>query len=393
MEASHNCLVDFRCRACGSERVDSLLRLEGFPKAAQFFLRSLDDDPEDRKVTLRVVGCQSCGLVQLTNSPVPYYRDVITAAALSAKSKEALISEWTPLLSQYKLAGKKAIEIGACRGDFVSVLTQLGMQTCGLEHSSASVAIARERGLDVREGYLPTTALDNKFDLVVCNNYLEHQPDIKIFVKKIHELLADEGVVYVSVPNLDYILNRSCLYEFVADHLVYFRDQPLRNLFESNGFAILKQYKKNNDNDLVLVAQKAPTLTFHEHEKTVSKVIASLQSLLVQAAASGKTVASWGAGHRALALLALANAKTISFVVDSAAFKQNLLTPITHIPIKSPEYLMQQGCDILIIMLPGTLALQVKEQVEALNSSCRVVIFDDSEIKIDVVKEVSNGHN
>lgn len=392
MGAHNNRHDDFRCRACASVGVNVLLNLDGFPRAAQHFLKTLDEVSEDQAVTLRVVECQGCGLVQLKNSPVPYYRDVITAAALSQKSKDALTAEWTPLLTQFELTGKDAIEIGSCRGDFVGVLTQMGMQVCGLEHSSDSVSVAKERGFDVSEGYLLTAELNKKFDLLVCNNYLEHQPDLKSFVNKMRDLLADEGLIYVSVPNLDYILKRSCLYEFVADHLVYFREQSLRSLFEVNGFLVQMQYEKNHGNDLVLIAKKAPKLHFLAHEEAMKSVIGSLRSLLEQAAISGKTVASWGAGHRALALLALADAKSISYVVDSAAFKQNLLTPITHIPIKSPEYLKQHGCDILIIMLPGLLALQVQEQLKGFMSNCKVVVFDDSVIDVEIIKEVSDGH-
>ena len=380
---------DYVCRGCSSRDVTSLLTLSGFPKAAQFFLKGLEQTAEDQPITLLIHQCEDCGLVQLMNEPVSYYKDVITAAALSDKSKEILTKEWDPIVKNYMLDGKKAMEIGACRGDFLPILNQLGMYAVGLENSNENILISESIGVNVQQGYLLDAICEDKFDLVVCNNYLEHQPNIKEFLKKTRELLVPDGLVYFSVPNFDYLLGRSCLYEFVSDHLVYFNQKTLRVTFESNGFDVQIQYEKNNGNDLVILAKKSARVDLKSHCKTMDRVVASLRTLLSDAAAAGRTVVSWGAGHRALALLALADARSIEYVVDSAPFKQNMITPQTHLHIRSPEYLMKHGCDILILMLPGSLALQVQDQLKRINLNCHFVLFDDSEIDTNAV----NGFN
>jgi hypothetical protein len=62
-------------------------------------------------------------------------------------------------------------------------------------------------------------------------------------------------------------------------------------------------------------------------------------------------VAVWGAGHQALAVLALADlGNKIAYVVDSAPFKQGRYTPATHIPIVSPEQLVENPIGAIIIM-------------------------------------------
>jgi hypothetical protein len=51
-------------------------------------------------------------------------------------------------------------------------------------------------------------------------------------------------------------------------------------------------------------------------------------------------VAVWGAGHQALATMALHElGGRVAYVVDSAPFKQGRFTPATHLPIKSPAEL------------------------------------------------------
>ena len=57
-----------KCRFCGySKNFNSLIKLENFPKAAQFFLRKKDFG-KDKNVTLQVVQCPSCELVQLVKN-------------------------------------------------------------------------------------------------------------------------------------------------------------------------------------------------------------------------------------------------------------------------------------------------------------------------------------
>ena len=80
----------FSCRLCGScKRISNLIKLENFPKAAQF-LPEKSEFFADIPITLSVVECGNCGLVQLANEPVSYFKDVITAASLSEQSKYLL---------------------------------------------------------------------------------------------------------------------------------------------------------------------------------------------------------------------------------------------------------------------------------------------------------------
>jgi len=90
-----------------------------------------------------------------------------------------------------------------------------------------------------------------------------------------------------------------------------------------------------------------------------------------------KNVAIWSAGHRALALMAIAKLEQIKYVIDSATFKQGKFTPILHKKIISPEEFISTNCDLLIIMLPGNYAEQVIRFVEENKITCKVVVFED----------------
>ena len=318
----------FNCRLCGSSRIKSLIDLDGFPKAAQHFISSIDDPEPDDPITLMVCQCNDCGLIQLKNNPVVYYKNVITAASLSESSKDNLVNEWRPFVKKYNVEGKGAIEVGTGRGDFLQVLEKLNINAYGIENSAENIKECNKKNLNVDKAYLtelPET-FSKKYSLVVCNNFLEHQPKTKEFISCLRDLLIDDGIVYISVPNVDYLLEKACLYEFVADHLVYFTEQTLRKAMEMNGFDILEAYKKNNGNDLVVIAKLQSTVNISEARETVSEIIDSIKKEVN----SYKNVAIWSAGHRALALMAMAKLTEIDYVIDSANFKQGKFTPILH---------------------------------------------------------------
>ena len=57
------------------------------PRAAQH-LPDANNLINDESVTLEVFQCSGCGLVQLGNKPVDYYREVIRAAGISDEMKQ-----------------------------------------------------------------------------------------------------------------------------------------------------------------------------------------------------------------------------------------------------------------------------------------------------------------
>ena len=374
----------FKCRLCGSSNLKSHLRLKNFPKAAQHFLDSIDDIDQDTPIQLDVSECLSCGLVQLENDPVDYYKDVITAASLNDKSKEKLSEEWMPIIKKYNLTSTNAVEIGSCRGDFLEVLTSLGFDVTGIENSLESCEISTKRGNKTISGYLDEVVKKTKqtFSLVVCNNFLEHQPRTSTFIKGFKALLKENGILYISVPNLKYLMKKSCLYEFVADHLVYFTDKTLKLALEMNGLEVLEQYEKNNGNDLVIIAKKRSLVSLDKCQEVVDDILISLKKLVDSAQDAGKTVSVWSAGHRALALMAMAEFDYIDNVVDSANFKQGKLTPILHKKIISPDEFASKPSDIIILMLPGAFSSQVKEFLEKNNVKTEVYLFNDEPLKI-----------
>ena len=102
------------------------------------------------------------------------------------------------------------------------------------------------------EGYIDDDAIsmpDSPYHGFVCFNYLEHMPNPGSVIRRLHDNTTPSAVGFVTVPNLAYLLDTKCYYEFVADHLSYFTKSTLRLAFESNGFDVLECFHRDRVRD------------------------------------------------------------------------------------------------------------------------------------------------
>lgn len=341
-----------RCRVCNNDFFEEpLLRYENMPKAAQY-LPDADSLGRDKGVDLEVRQCSGCGLVQLSNSPVPYYKEVIRAASISDEMKKFRRKQFGGFVKKYSLKGKKVIEIGCGGGEYLSIMQDAGAEAYGLEYSPGSVAQCVKNGLKVSRGFIQSSSdrLNGApFDAFFILNFLEHLPDMNSTLRGIYYNLAYDAVGLVEVPNFDMILRKRLFSEFIGDHLFYFTKETLSSALQQNGFEVIKCNEVWHDYIISAVVKKREKLDishFYQYQAQLKNEIEAYICSFMD-----KKVAIWGAGHQALAVISLMDlADKIRYVVDSASFKQGKYTPATHIPIVSPDALDSDPVDAVIVM-------------------------------------------
>jgi len=356
-----------KCRVCGRKfYAEPLLRYENMPRGAQY-LPDAESLESDKGVDLAVCQCSGCGLVQLGNDPVPYYREVIRAAAVSEEMKEFRGNQFGRFAGDFSLKGKKVIEIGCGRGEYLSLMQACGVKAYGLEYSAESAAQCVKKGLRVSKGFIQdgTDKLnDAPFDAFFILNYLEHLPDPNSALAGIYNNLADNAVGLVEVPNFDMILRNDLFSEFIGDHLFYFTRETLAAALKPNGFEIIDCKAVWHDYIISAVVKKSQATPpgqgsyalvtggkldlarFYKRQARLKKEIEEYIRRF-----GDKKVAIWGAGHQALAIMALMElAGKIKYVIDSAPFKQGKYTPATHIAIVPPEALNSDPVAAVIVM-------------------------------------------
>ena len=341
-----------QCRVCkGPFLFPALLEYPNSPRAAQGFLDDLEE--LDDVVDLKIYQCQRCGLVQHDLKPVDYYKDVIRAIAYSeemGRFREQQLAEW---IQKFNLKDKKILEIGSGQGEYLELLLKAGGKNVyGLENSKESVEIAKEKGLNIQQGYLSKNyenSWEESFDAFTTFNFMEHWPDISSSLHSLQNSLNDGAVGLVEVPNFDFILKNGMYSEFTTDHIFYFTEKTLRTVLETHGFDVIEMNSIWHDYILSAQVKKRPALNISGFSTKQNKIVKELRNFVNKF--KKNEVIIWGAGHQALAVISIAKLDLkVSHVVDSAKFKQNKYTPGTHLLIKDPQSIHQDLPKAIIIM-------------------------------------------
>lgn len=145
----------------------------------------------------------------------------------------------------------RVLEIGCGAGEFARQLAA-GTEVWGIEPSPEAAAVAQMHlhrvltgTFDSAKAALPA----HYFDLLVCNDVIEHMPDHDAFLREVRAALAPGAAIVVSVPNIRFIgviqqllFARDFRYEAegIMDrtHLRCFTFRSLKRSVEEAGFQV-----------------------------------------------------------------------------------------------------------------------------------------------------------
>jgi 2-polyprenyl-3-methyl-5-hydroxy-6-metoxy-1,4-benzoquinol methylase len=105
------------------------------------------------------------------------------------------------LLRRYRPDRKRVLDYGCMDGVFTIRLQQLGGQAIGYDVSPAAIAQAEKfRGPALQPTFTTVPPGPGQFDLVYCNEVLEHVPDDSALVGELVGFLAPGGVLVGTTP-------------------------------------------------------------------------------------------------------------------------------------------------------------------------------------------------
>lgn len=341
------------CVLCGRELKNEIFQMENMPSKVQHLLKE-DELKEDKGMDLHLYECEGCGLVQFDCQAVSYYKDVIRAVGLSDTMKTLRINQYKRVIDKYGLSGKKIFEVGCGGGEFLCLWKDLGVSYFGVEHDKDLVNKALEKGLNVEQGFVDSgyKSANGPFDAFVSFNYLEHQPDPKGMVEGIYNNLKEGGIGLVTVPSFEYFIEKSSYYEFMRDHIVYYTENALSNLFCMSGFEVCEINRFNGDTTEIIVRKrrKLELPDFNAQRDYISRFL----NEYVSSHADIHDVAVWGASHQGLTLLATLNLDFgINYIIDSSPIKWDRYSTVSHLKIVKPEQAFAEKPDLIIIMAPA----------------------------------------
>lgn len=372
------------CKICNSVLYNRILVFDKVPSAAQKFL-NIQELKTDIPEKLEVYQCDYCKLLQLNCKPVDYYRNVIRSTAFSEDMKKFRNIFFRNFVDKYNLHNKKIIEIGCGKGEYLEMFENAThMHGFGIENSNDSVKVALEKNLTVFKGFLEDSKYEipNKpYDAFFMMNFLEHIPNPKEFLHGIFNNLTENAVGIIEVPNSDIMISEGLYSEFIRDHVSYFTEDTLKILLELSGFEILKSEIIWNNEIISVEVRKKKNYNLELFKKNYISTYDIFNKYLNERTKIGK-IAVWGAGHQTLTNISLLNQKEkISYIIDSATFKQGKYAPAIHLPVVSPDIInMDKEIKTIIIMAAGYSA----EILRTIKNN-----YDISQIEVSIFKRNS----
>ncbi len=365
------------CKLC-KNNLDSkpLFILPGIPNAQDFVTHKGKNSPG-----LELFQCKHCGLVQLACKPVNYYKEVIRATSVSKEMRALRLAQFIRFFKKYKC--KKTIEIGSGTGDYLEILTEVNKNSFGLEVSKKNLLACKKAGLKVFEGYLDRE--DKKipnapYDSFIMMNFLEHFPHPLTALKAICNNLSNNAFGLVEVPNFEETIKENNFLDFVPDHLLYFTKDTLSLILNLAGFEVIEIRSVFHNYILQAEVKKRVPLSCAGFESEVTKNRKQIKNLLKKF--PDKQLAIWGAGHQSLSLMSICglNDKKIKYVIDSASFKQNKLTPATFIPVISPDYFIN-NYPKAVLVIAGGYNNEIVKQIKNYKLKVKIFSFDKGILK------------
>lgn len=141
---------------------------------------------------------------------------------------------------------KNILDVGAATGDFVWEAKQLGLDASGCELSAYGVQRAFEKyGIRLLHTRLEEIAPEKPFDLIHLNHVFEHLSAPLNALRRLHDLLGENGLLYIEVPfqfNIVEVVKfmlqgKSAAFgPFSLHHPIFYTPSVLRCMLEENGF-------------------------------------------------------------------------------------------------------------------------------------------------------------
>jgi SAM-dependent methyltransferase len=208
-----------------------------------------------RKEGYRFVRCRQCGLIYVNPQIHPdtarrvyseqYFRHGGAWLGYEDYLKDKplyveMFGREVRLLGRYKSPGH-LLDIGCATGFFLEVAERRGWQPFGVEVSEFAAEHARKLfGDRVYIGTVEEARYECAFfDAIACYSTLEHLCDPLATLKEAHRILKPDGVLVVSVPDVEHWLSRRSFQWKPTEHLFYFSPKTLSAMFAAAGFETL----------------------------------------------------------------------------------------------------------------------------------------------------------
>jgi SAM-dependent methyltransferase len=368
-------LLDQVCPNCLSKGMLLVYKLKNFPVHSILKISSKEEAMNFPRGNISLGMCESCGFISnIDFDPelLRYSPDCEESQGFSATYNEFAHRTAAHLIERYDLHRKNIIEIGCGKGEFLTLLCEMG-DNHGVGFDPAYVPGRNEEKSDARMTFIQDFYSERyshyQSDLICCRMTLEHIHDPANFLSMVRRSIGDHSdvVVFFQVPDVTRILSDSAFEDIYYEHCSYFSPGSLGRLFLKNSFELLDVKSVYNEQYIMLEARplrgEAGNSDHYKNDlaaikdyvvkfqKSYQSTVAFWRRQLDMIKAKGKKAVIWGSGSKGVSFLTtLGVYDEIQYVVDINPYRQGSYMAGTAQLVVAPNILREYKPDIVIIM-------------------------------------------
>lgn len=356
-----------------------VLRQERLPTNSCLLLDGAREALEFPTGSMRLAFCAECGFLanlEFDRALTEYSARYEETQAFSPRFREFAAALATRWIDRYDIHGRRILEIGCGKGEFLQLICDLGGNTgIGIDpgvHPERLDEGARGR-LELIADLYDERYASLEADVVVCRHTLEHIAPVAEFMNVLRSAIGSRSdtVVLFELPDVLRVLEEGAFYDVYYEHCSYFSAGSLARLFRATGFRPVDVSRAYDDQYLLIEAVPAEVSSARSMtlplEDDLGMVAAGVDHFLAArdaavshwrarvaaAVARSERVVLWGSGSKAVAFLAGIDLPgAVTEIVDINPFKHGKYLPGSGARIVAPDALGEIAPSLVVAMNP-----------------------------------------
>ncbi|MEX0801670.1 MAG: class I SAM-dependent methyltransferase [Dehalococcoidia bacterium] len=386
-----------RCHSCGAAGLEVFYEVERVPVHSCLLLPTREAALEYPTGGLRLAFCSSCGFIQNTlfdPGLLDYSASYEETQGFSPRFQQFARELAQTLVDRHDLRGKRVLEIGCGKGEFLALLCRLGGNTgAGIDPAYVEGRLddAATSGITFIQDFYSERYSHLSGDLVVCRHTLEHIQPTGDFLRTVRRSIGGrrDVAVFFEAPDVVRVLRELAFWDIYYEHCSYFSLGSLARLFRDCGFDITELATGFDDQYLLLDARPVEGRTvsrFHAEDdlerlardvrffrENAARKLDGWRETLDAIRRSGRRPVIWGSGSKAVAFLnAFGIRDEIECVVDINPHKHGMYLAGSGHRIAAPESLIDYRPDVVIVMNP-VYCDEIGRQLREMNVSAELL--------------------
>jgi SAM-dependent methyltransferase len=384
------------CRFCGAT-VEGVFADLGTSPLANSYLPPERVNAMEPFYPLRALVCGECFLVQLEEfqTPEAIFSDYAYFSSYSSSWIEHSRRYSEEMVARLALnAHSHVVEIASNDGYLLQFFHERQIPVLGIEPAANVAKVALQKGIPTLVEFFgvqtaSSLAGESSADLLLGNNVLAHVPDLNDFVAGMKILLKPGGVITMEFPHLMRLIEDNQWDTIYHEHFSYFSFLTVSRVFAAHGLRLfdvqelpthggsLRIYGAHVDDPDKPESDAARELaereraagyerleTYLGYGRRVEADKRQILSFLIDLKQQGLSVVGYGAPAKGNTLLNYCGLRQdfIDYTCDLNPHKQGHFLPGSHIPIRSPEAILKDKPDVVLIM-PWNLKDEIVEQL------------------------------